>query len=141
MRRLPVIGLVLALTCAACAHQRGTEDLYRDLGAAPGIAAIVDGFLLHLADNERIVDTFADTDIAEFRRLLIEQICDLSGGPCEYSGRSMAEAHQDMDVSAMQFNALVEDFMKAMDDAGVPRGAQNRLLALLAPMHDDIVEP
>lgn len=140
MRRLPVIGLVLALTCAACAHQRSADDLYRDLGAAPGIAAIVDGFLLHLADNERIVDTFADTDIAEFRRLLIEQICDLSGGPCEYSGRSMAEAHQDMDVSAMQFNALVEDFMKAMDDAGVPRGAQNRLLALLAPMHDDIVE-
>lgn len=141
MRKLPATVLVLALTCASCAHQPAGDNLYRDLGGTPGLAAIVDGFLLHLADNERIVDTFADTDIAEFRRLLIEQLCDLSGGPCEYSGRSMAEAHRDMDVSAMQFNALVEDFMQAMDDADVPRGAQNRLLALLAPMHGDIVQP
>ncbi|MDZ7669669.1 MAG: group 1 truncated hemoglobin [Gammaproteobacteria bacterium] len=141
MRRVSTLCLVVALTGAACAHQPSADDLYRDLGETQGIAAIVDGFLLHLAGNDRIVDTFADTDIAEFRRLLIEQLCDLSGGPCEYSGRSMAEAHRDMDVSAMQFNALVEDFMKAMDDAGVPRGAQNRLLALLAPMHGEIVAP
>lgn len=141
MRRLQAIGLALALTCTACAHQPAGDDLYHDLGGTPGITTIVDGFLLRLADNERIVDTFADTDIAEFRRLLIEQLCDLSGGPCQYSGRSMAEAHRNMGVSAMQFNALVEDFMASMDDAGVPRGAQNRLLALLAPMHAEIVAP
>ena len=43
-----------------------------------------------------------------------------------------------MDISEAQFNATVEDLIKAMNDAGTPTTAQNRLLALLAPMHGDI---
>ena len=53
-----------------------------------------------------MVDTFADTDIAEFRRLMIEQLCDLSGGPCTYGGRTMAESHAGMGVTPAMFNAL-----------------------------------
>lgn len=133
--------LLLTLTLAAgCASRPPADDLYRDLGGKPGITRIVDAFLVHLSEDELVVDTFADTDIAEFRRLLIEQLCDLSGGPCEYTGRTMAESHAGMGVTPAMFNALVADLIDAMDDAGVPQGAQNRLLGLLAPMHGDIVE-
>jgi len=139
MTRILMLLTLLASLAGCAASRPATDDLYQDLGGEPGIERIVDAFLVHLAEDELVVDTFADTDIAEFRRLLIEQICDLSGGPCEYGGRTMTESHAGMDVSAAQFNALVADLIDAMDDAGVPTGAQNRLLELLAPMYGDIV--
>ena len=134
------ILLITALLVTGCASQRPADDLYRDLGGDEGVTRIVDAFLVHLAEDELVVDTFADTDIAEFRRLMIEQLCDLSGGPCTYGGRTMAESHAGMGVTPAMFNALVADFIDAMDDAGVPQGAQNRLLGRLAPMYGDIVE-
>ena len=36
-------------------------------------------------------------------------------------------------------HALAEDLQHAMDDQGVAFRAQNQLLALLAPMHRDII--
>jgi len=44
-------------------------------------------------------------------------------------------------VRRADFNALVELLQVTMDARGVPVRAQNRLLALLAPMHRDIIEP
>jgi len=94
--------------------------------------------LYYVGDDDRIIDFFADTDIDQFRERFIEQICELSGGPCEYSGDTMAQSHREMDISEAQFNATVEDLILAMNDAGTPTRAQNQLLALLAPMHGDI---
>lgn len=37
------------------------------------------------------------------------------------------------------FNALVEVLQSAMDAQGIPFAQQNRLLALLAPMHRDVI--
>lgn len=130
-----------AATLAACGSVgslRG-DALYAELGGKRGIAAIVDGLLIELARDERIVHHFADTDIARLRRLLEEQICEVSGGPCIYSGDSMRESHRGLDLTDADFNALVEDLIVAMEDAGVAHGAQNALLARLAPMHGDIV--
>lgn len=134
----PLIVLLAALF--GCAAQPQGDRLYRELGGAAGIERLVDAFLLRLAADERVVDSFADTDIDEFRRLLIEQFCDLSGGPCEYGGRSMAEAHRGLGIDDAQFNALVEDLIAAMADVDLPWGARNRLLRLLAPMHREIVQ-
>jgi hemoglobin len=99
----------------------------------------VDAFLEQLADDRRIAPRFAETDIARFRRLLIEQLCSVSGGACEYTGDSMADSHAGLDIREGEFNARVEDLIEAMEDVGVLVGAQNRLLARLAPMHADIV--
>ena len=45
-----------------------------------------------------------------------------------------------MGVNPAAFNALVEDLIEAMEHCKVGTGAQNRLLALLAPMHADVIE-
>lgn len=134
---MTILGAALLL--GGCNHQRPGDDLYRQLGGQPGLERIADAFIDELAGDRRVVDSFAETDIAQFRTLLIEQLCELSGGPCRYSGRSMAEAHAGMNVSAAQFDALVEDLMAALDSAGIAQGAQNRLLGLLAPYHGEVV--
>jgi hemoglobin len=115
-------------------------SLYVSLGEQPGIEQLVDTFLRELAADARIAHHFADTDIARLRQLLAEQICEVSDGPCRYTGESMPEVHRGLGITAADFNALVEDLMAAMDAVELPLGVQNRLLARLAPMQEEIVE-
>lgn len=120
-------------------HARQDDRLYDALGGTPGIAVIVESFLGFIADDIRIVEIFADANIENLRSQLITQFCDLSGGPCEYTGLSMAEAHADMEIGQAEFNALVEDLQKALEKHEIPVWAQNELIALLAPMRDDVI--
>lgn len=138
MKRLLVGLLVLAL--AGCAtSQRGPDSLYLALGELPGITRVVDAFLIELSEDHRIVAHFVDADPDRLREKLIEQICEVSGGPCEYTGKSMQTIHAGMNINEAEFNFLVEDLQLAMHTVGVPLTAQNRLLARLAPMRADIV--
>ena len=138
MRLLP-IALVLLLS--ACAQQPPKDDsLYRDLGAMPGITRIVEGMLLNIARDQRIVERFRRVDIQRLRNKLIEQFCVEAGGPCTYTGDSMAESHKGQNVSRSDFNALVEDLIKAMDREGIAVAVQNRLIARLAAMRGEVIE-
>lgn len=119
--------------------QTADASLYHALGEKPGIAAIVEDMLINIANDERIVQRFADTDIDRLQRLLNEQFCVLSGGPCIYTGGSMRESHHGKNVSEAQFNALVENLIDALKANDVPLSARNRLLGVLAPLHGDIV--
>jgi hemoglobin len=51
----------------------------------------------------------------------------------------MAESHAGLGITRADFNALVEDLQTAMNARGIPFRAQNKLLAVLAPMHREVV--
>ena len=140
-----ILGLILVAALSGCAHEASTantrgDDLYQALGGEAGITAIVDQFLWNLAEDERINAHFVETNIQRFRAKLIEQFCELSGGPCAYSGDTMKLSHGGMGIDHAAFNALVEALIEAMQAQNVATGPQNRLLALLAPMHAEIIE-
>ena len=77
--------------------------------------------------------------IPRLRRLIYDQLCHITGGGCDYRGQDMAKAHRGLHLRTAQFNAMAEDLQTAMDRLGVASSTQNRLVALLAPMHRDIV--
>lgn len=130
------LALALVVLLAGCAH-RGNDALYQQLGELEGITRIVDSFIDEISNDPVIVEHFAETDPERFREKLIEQFCSLSGGPCEYTGDSMKKSHAGHNFTETDFNALVEDLVAAMEKQDVPTTAQNRLLALLAPMRAD----
>ncbi|WP_431480755.1 group I truncated hemoglobin [Pseudomonas thivervalensis] len=133
--------LVLIGLLSACAQSLPRDDsLYQDLGAQAGITRIVEGMLLNIARDERIVERFRKIDIERLRDKLIEQFCVETGGPCTYTGDSMAESHKGQNISRSDFNALVEDLIAAMDEQRVPVPVQNRLIARLALMRGEIIE-
>lgn len=113
--------------------------LYAALGEKAGIVRLVDDFVERLVRHPRIGSQFKDTKPAALKEGLVDQFCQLSGGPCVYEGPDMAELHSDMDINKGDFNALVEALQAAMDAQGIAFAQQNRLLALLAPMHRDII--
>jgi hemoglobin len=130
--------LAATLMVAACQHSSQTT-LYQRLGGANGVENIVDSVLYSIEQDQTIVHHFADTDIPRFRRLLIEQFCELSGGPCKYTGVSMQESHTGFQITQAHFDALVNHLIAAMQQQKVSVEAQNEFLAMLAPMYKDVV--
>jgi len=115
------------------------KSLYERLGGQGAIVAVVDDFVGNVAADNRINKFFAKTDIPRLKRLLVEQICAGTGGPCTYTGRDMKSAHTGMGINDAQFNALVEDLVKALDKFKVPEKEKGELLGVLGPMKPSIV--
>ncbi|WP_440060510.1 group I truncated hemoglobin [Pseudomonas syringae] len=138
MRRVLIVLMLTVL--AGCAQQPPRDDsLYQDLGQRAGIQRIVEGMLLNIAKDERIVEHFKKVDIVRLRDKLVEQLCVEAGGPCRYTGDSMAESHKGQNLTPSDFNALVENLIAAMDTENVPVPVQNRLIARLAPMRGEVL--
>lgn len=132
---------LLMTACGAGYVPKSSPTLYDKLGGEPGVSAIIQGTLEYTLQDPRIAHTFENSNVPRVEKLLIEQICDLTGGPCEYSGQTMERSHRGLELTTLHFNALVENMQKAMDGENVPFATQNKLLAILAPMHTDIVKP
>ncbi len=134
-------ALLLAATIIASggpvAH--ADDSLYRGFGEREGLVRIIDDATNRWVSDDRIKDTFDDINLDRFKRLLVDQLCELIGGPCHYKGRDMYHAHKGLHLDNAQFNALVEDLQRAMDKYDIPFRTQNRLLAILAPMQRDVV--
>ncbi len=133
---IAVLGLAGCQTGAT--PEAPSRDLYQQLGERSGIAAIVEDLLFLIVDDDRINQQFKGMDVARFHRNLTDQLCQLSGGPCTYSGRDMRELHADMAITDTQFNALVENLILAMEQNDIATGAQNRLLKRLIPLYPDV---
>jgi hemoglobin len=137
-------GLLLSLggcnTMESVGHTTADKSLYERLGGKPAITAVVDDFVGRVATDPRINGRFAATDIPRLKTLLVEQICQASGGPCTYTGRSMKATHAGMGVSSADFDALVGDLVATLNKFKVPEREKNELLAALGPMKGDIVE-
>lgn len=132
--------VTLMLLLGACQHTPGAPegDLYQDLGERSGIAAVVEDLLYLIVDDQRINHQFKGIDVAAFHKHLTDQLCQISGGPCNYTGRDMRELHEAMNITDTQFNALVENLVLAMEKNQIPTTAQNQLLGRLVPLYPDI---
>ncbi len=128
-----------ASASASATAPAAPAGLYAALGEKPGIDRLAGDFVARLLRHPRIGAHFKDAKPEALQQSLAEQFCALSGGPCTYQGADMLDVHADMDINKGDFNALVEVLQRAMDAQGIAFSQQNRLLALLAPMHRDII--
>ena len=132
-----VLITLLLLVGAATGSQ---APLYDRLGGAPGVAAIADTLIDRVSADPLLGRSFKDSKLERIKKLLAEQICDLSGGPCRYSGDSMKEVHAGHHISEAEFFGMVADLRAVLKERHVSQGAANELLRLLAPIKRDVVE-
>jgi len=141
---LLIAALAFNMGCNEDDEQTMDPTLYTRLGGIEAISAVTDKFLTNVASDGAINARF-EAAVANPSRLqvlrnnLIDQICAGSGGPCQYKGKSMVEAHTGMNITTAEFTALVGDLVAALDFYDVPEKEKNDLLAVLGPMQSDIV--
>jgi hemoglobin len=138
---LCLLGLLTASAQAqGSINSAGQKSLYERLGGLDAIKAVIGEFAARVLADERVNKKFTRTNAPRLTLHLVEQVCAATGGPCRYTGNNMKKAHKNMKVTAGEFNALVEDLVKALDKFNVPKAEKNELLGALAPMKADIVE-
>lgn len=117
------------------------DQLYKAFGEKPGLVALMDDFMVRLLADPRTGPHFKPSNQQHVKEQLVEQLCMLSGGPCVYKGADMQSSHANLDIKKSDFHALVEVLQSVMDAKGIPFRKQGEMLALLAPMHRDIITP
>ena len=139
MKTFRILILLPLFWLGGCQSMLQHDSLYDQLGGQPAIEKIVDNFIEEISFDPQIVTHFKDTNIDRLRTKLIEKLCNVSGGPCEYTGDSMEQVHHKMNITEAEFNRTVDLLINAMNKAGVNLRTQNRLLARLAPLREDII--
>jgi hemoglobin len=105
----------------------------------PAITAIVNDTVRNIAADPRINRRFAGGQHAQLTQGLVDLVCERTGGPCTYHGRDMATAHEGMFIRDDEFDALVEDMVRAFQRHGVPAREQAEALDIVGRMRNAVV--
>jgi len=137
---MAAVAIAATWTLTSTPSFAAEKSLYERLGGQGAIQAVVTKFISNVGGDKRINGYFATADLKKLNKLLVEQVCMATGGPCSYSGRDMKTTHKGMKVTEAAFGALVEDLVAALDTFNVPAKEKGELLGILGPMKSDIVE-
>ena len=122
-----------------------TSTLYDRLGGVYSIATVVDDFIdrimvdPRLNANPRVNEAHHRVAPAGFKYLVTEMVCWATGGPQNYTGRSMKESHQELMITAGEWESFIDDLQQTFDKFGVPGAEQAELQAIVASTRADIV--
>ena len=120
-------------------------SLYERLGGVYSIATVVDDFIDRVMTDPRLnANPLVDeahhrVPPAGFKYLVTEMVCWATGGPQQYTGRSMRESHEHLKITAAEWEAFLDDLQQTFDKFGVPEAEQNELKEIVASTRGDIV--
>jgi hemoglobin len=115
-------------------------SLYDRLGGLDAITAVVDSVVARIAADDRVNQKFARTDAPRLKKEFTDQLCQATGGPCTYTGRSMRDSHAGLKVTGGEWDVVIEDIEATLGEFKVPETEQKELLDLLLPLRGEIVE-
>jgi len=133
--------LATPLLAGAAAAQEKT--LYQRLGGYDAIAAVSDEFIGRLASDEqtkRFFVVISNDSKIRIRQLVVDLICEKTGGPCYYIGRDMKTAHAGAGITKADWDRSVTLFVETLTKLKVPEAEQKALAALILPLEKAIVD-
>ena len=143
-----IAGLVLFLTGGVFTFAQdkevGEKSLYERLGGVHAISQVVDDFVDRIWVNEVLNENPKNKQAMGISKpalkyLATELTCMAVGGPQKYSGRSMKETHQSLNISEKEWDAMVVDFKATLNKFNVPAKEQAELLDVVGGVKGDIV--
>jgi len=127
------------------AEAQPPKSLYNRLGGIYPISAVVDTFidLLLVNDvlnaNPAISEARKHVPAAGLKFHVTALVCQTTGGPCKYTGRAMKESHAHLNISATEWQAMLTDFGRTLNNYHVPAKEQGELIAIVESTKQDIV--
>ncbi len=145
---------LLAMSFALCAsygpavsaQQAGAQpSLYDRLGGLKGITVVVDDFIDRLVANKTLnrnpaIAAGRKSSPPPYLKFQVAQlVCQVSGGPCQYTGKPMKESHAHLNISEKEWNVMAAEFQKSLNKFKVPAAEQKELFDIVGKTKADIV--
>lgn len=144
--KLPFLILtaaVLATPAAPQATAAKDPTLYTRLGGYDAVAAVTDDFVGRLAGDPSLGRFFkghSTNSLGRIRQLIVDQLCNVTGGPCVYTGRDMKTTHAGLAITEADWQASVKHLVATLDKFKVPQKEKDEVLAAVSGLKKDIVE-
>jgi hemoglobin len=130
-------------TAAQAPSASSTQSLYKRLGGYDAIAAVSDDFIGRLGSDKQLsrflVGLSTDSQ-KRLRQLVVDQLCEATGGPCIYIGRSMKTSHTGLNITENDWDLTVKHLVASLDKFKVPEKEKNEFLAIASSLKPDIVQ-
>lgn len=118
--------------------------LYQRLGEAEGISSIVEDLMATHKKNpilqKQLNYLFEDDAHMEVvKKHLKEFLSTGTGGPKNYSGKEVPEAHKGMNITHEEFIATVDDMMIALDKNGIDEETKKDIMYILFSLKGSVI--
>lgn len=139
-----------SMACAASPASRAPSPapaasagtLYHRIGGYDALAAVVDDFMERMHRDPDLAPFFRDLQTGELNRLrqmVVDQLCEATGGPCIYVGKDMKTAHAGLGITESDWNKAVAHLTASLNAFHVPAREQRERLTAVAALKDQIV--
>jgi hemoglobin len=143
---LAAVIVITAGTATQTARAQVTQpSLYERLGGTYSIATVVDDFIERLLvnatlnANPAIKEARTRVPKAGLKFHVTTLVCEVSGGPCKYTGRTMKESHERLNITQAEWDAMVADFKATLNKFNVPQREQQELITIVGSTKNDIM--
>jgi hemoglobin len=122
-----------------------TQSLYERIGGVNAIALVVDRFSDEVVKNPQLNQNPALREWNEsgqlpglkFMRTL--WLCHEAGGPFQYTGKELGEAHKDLRITSDEFDEVGAEIGRARDHFDVPEREKQEVLGAIVARKAEVV--
>lgn len=120
------------------------SSLYQRLGGTEGIHDLVDTIVAAHLENPIIAKRYLPLTQDPARMATVRKhLCDFlesgAGGPAQYSGKSMVDAHRGMNISGEEYLAATDDIMGALAKHQIDEATQKDVLGILYSLKPEVM--
>ena len=121
------------------------KSLYERLGGVKPISLVVDDFINRLVSNDilnanpMIKAGREHSPDAYLKYQVTTLVCQVTGGPCVYTGLAMKESHAHLKITENEWQVMRDEFKKTLDKLQVPEKEQKELFDIVESTKNDIV--
>jgi hemoglobin len=123
------------------------QSLYERLGGVNAIAMVVDRFSNAIIENPKLQENPAlrewneSGQLAGLKFMRTLWACEVTGGPFQYTGKELDEAHEHLHITSEEFDEVGAEIDRALDLFNVPEPEQQEFLAAIVARKDEVVNP
>ncbi|MCO1595085.1 group 1 truncated hemoglobin [Micromonospora sp. RHAY321] len=112
---------------------------YDRIGGGSSVKAAVELFYDKVLADPELAGYFTDVDMPSQRRHMTLMLTVVLGGPNEYAGRGLAEAHQPLNIPLEHYVKVGEHLTATLTELGVPADILADVQKVLGQVQDQVV--
>ncbi len=114
-------------------------SVYERIGGAAAVDAAVDIFYRKVLADELICDFFDTVDMEAQHAKQKSFLTMAFGGPNEYTGKDMRNAHAHMNLNEDHFNAVAGHLVSTLEELSVPQEHIDEIVGIALSVKDDVL--
>lgn len=116
-----------------------SETIYGEIGGRAAVERVVDDFYDRVLADERLVGFFEGMEMAELRAHQVQFISSVAGGPVNYAGDDMREAHDHLGIGEADFDAVGTHLERALRENGVDEANVAAIMSEVVALKDPVL--